>query len=287
MQELLRIGDFSQLAQVTVPTLRHYNELGLLEPARVDPFTEYRYYSLDQLPRLHRILALKDLGFALDQIKILLSDELPPERLRLFLETRRTEIAQQVQSEQARLARVEARLQQIEGASAARSFEVALKSIPAQTVLAYRHEVATLADMPESRHRAFKQLYALLSKIGLRDPGPEIVYYDNDGWTDEHINMHVGVSISPKQGKALDALIVATAGLQITHLPTEPAATITHHGPWWDIPESISALFRWIAGNGYVSTGPIRESHLTWRELDAYATDEIVFEVQLPVDRTV
>jgi DNA-binding transcriptional MerR regulator len=59
---MLKIGDFSRLGQVTVKTLRHYGQLGLLKPAWIDRYTGYRYYSLEQLPRLNRILALKELG---------------------------------------------------------------------------------------------------------------------------------------------------------------------------------------------------------------------------------
>ena len=65
---MLKIGDFARLSQVSVVALRHYDEIGLLRPVKVDPFTGYRYYSTDQLPRLNRILALKDLGFSLEQI---------------------------------------------------------------------------------------------------------------------------------------------------------------------------------------------------------------------------
>ena len=66
---MLKIGDFSKLAQVSVKTLRHYGKLGLLTPAWIDRFTSYRYYTLDQLRRLNRILALKDLGFSLEQVR--------------------------------------------------------------------------------------------------------------------------------------------------------------------------------------------------------------------------
>ncbi|HYM68302.1 MAG TPA: MerR family transcriptional regulator, partial [bacterium] len=65
---MIKIGDFSALCRVSVKTLRHYDELGLLTPARVDPATGYRYYAASQLAVLHRILALKDLGFSLGQV---------------------------------------------------------------------------------------------------------------------------------------------------------------------------------------------------------------------------
>ncbi|HRE27216.1 MAG TPA: MerR family transcriptional regulator, partial [Anaerolineales bacterium] len=65
---MIRIGDFSKLSQVTVKALRLYDEMGLLKPVVVDTFTSYRYYEFNQLPRLYRILALKDLGLSLEEI---------------------------------------------------------------------------------------------------------------------------------------------------------------------------------------------------------------------------
>ena len=69
---MLKIGDFSKLGQVSVRMLRHYDQLGLLNPDQIDKFTGYRYYAVEQLARLNRILFFKDLGFSLQQIKELL-----------------------------------------------------------------------------------------------------------------------------------------------------------------------------------------------------------------------
>ena len=67
---MIRIGDFARLSQVSIVTLRHYDEFGLLKPVAVDPATGYRYYSVGQLPRLNRILSLKDLGFSLKPLLV-------------------------------------------------------------------------------------------------------------------------------------------------------------------------------------------------------------------------
>ena len=110
----LKIGDFARMGQVTVQTLRHYDELGLLKPSEVDPLSGYRYYMLNQLPRLHRILALKDLGFSLEQIMHLLEDDLPPAELRGMLRLKQAELRRQVEEGLDRLERLEARLRLIE-----------------------------------------------------------------------------------------------------------------------------------------------------------------------------
>ncbi len=111
---MFKIGDFARIGRISVKTLHHYDDIGLLKPAHVDVATGYRYYTLDQLPRLNRILALKDLGFSLEQIASLLNEPLAVAELRGMLRLKRAELQRLVQAEQARLNRVEARLKQIE-----------------------------------------------------------------------------------------------------------------------------------------------------------------------------
>ena len=110
---MIKIGDFARLSQVSVVTLRYYDEMELLRPIRVDAFTGYRFYSADQLPRLNRILALKDLGFSLEQIKLMLADGLSSEQLRKMLVMQRSDVEKRLSEEQDRLSRIEARLRRI------------------------------------------------------------------------------------------------------------------------------------------------------------------------------
>jgi DNA-binding transcriptional MerR regulator len=111
---MIRIGDFSRLSQTPVSTLRYYDEVGLLKPVKVDHFTGYRYYALDQLTRLHRILASKDLGFSLEEIGHLLADDLPIQHLHGMLQRKRADLLDQTQDNHERLERLDTWLKQIE-----------------------------------------------------------------------------------------------------------------------------------------------------------------------------
>src|SRR5579862_8956297 len=93
---MFKIGDFSKLSQVSMKTLRFYDQLGLLKPTHVDDFTGYRYYTADQLPRLNRILAFKDLGFTLEQIGPLLEEGIPAAQIRGMLRLKQAEIQQRM-----------------------------------------------------------------------------------------------------------------------------------------------------------------------------------------------
>src|ERR1700761_637939 len=98
---MFSIGDFAGLGRVSVRMLRHYDAIGLLHPAHVDPHSGYRYYAAGQLRTLNRIVALKDLGFSLHQVQAMLDDKVDPGELRGMLRLRRTELATRVEQDYA------------------------------------------------------------------------------------------------------------------------------------------------------------------------------------------
>ncbi len=98
-------------------TLRYYDEIGLLKPIHVDPETGYRFYTMDQLPYLHRILAFKELGLGLTQIIEILDEGISSEALQGMLRLRQAQLQQHIQAEQEQLVRIEARLRSLEQGS--------------------------------------------------------------------------------------------------------------------------------------------------------------------------
>ena len=172
---MFKIRDLSRLSQVPVKTLRYYDEIGLLKPAEVDTFTGYRYYSADQLPRLNRILALKDLGLSLTQIARLLDDNLPPDQIRGMLRLKQTELEQQVQEDQSRLVRVEWRLKQIEEEEAMSTQEMLLKTTRATKVASIREVIPTYSDVG----RLFGEIFVHLGQHGVEPTAPPFaIYFD-------------------------------------------------------------------------------------------------------------
>lgn len=293
---MLKIGDFSRLAQVSTRTLRHYDELGLLEPARTEHLTGYRYYSLGQLPRLNRILALKNLGVPLGQISRLLQDGLPVAELRGMLTLRRLEIEQNLREEQTRLAQVEARLKQIEQEGKPSPYEVVLKNVPPQMVAAVRNSVPTLSDMPHYRCALYDELYDLLEHKRVEPGSPEYALYHDVEYLERDIDMEAAVAVSGVAngrllGGAPNALSACEDNrLTFRELPAVPdMASVVHHGSAYDIPQAVAALFAWVEGNGYSASGAYREIHLFGRENDFIREDRanldsLVVEVQIPVE---
>ncbi|MEU4287688.1 MerR family transcriptional regulator [Kribbella sp. NPDC026596] len=126
---MFAIGEFARHGRVSVRMLRHYDAIGLLRPAYVDPATGYRSYTAGQLADLNRIVALKDLGFSLEQVRTMIVDDISPAELRALLTIRRAELESTVAESYARLAQVESRLRGIEGDFPAA--DVVVKELPA------------------------------------------------------------------------------------------------------------------------------------------------------------
>ena len=284
---MLKIGDFSQLGQVSVRALHHYGERGLLEPAMIDASTGYRFYSVEQLPRLNRILALKDLGFSLDQISRLISDDVPAEQLRGMLALKQAEIERQLTDGRTRLMRVEARLRQIESEDEPSPYEVVLKRVPRTNIAATRAVVPTIGDMVEYRCALYDALYEEMDRLGEEPGAPEYALYHDLEYSETDIDMEAAVAVGklPEGNPGEDGRLTFRELSAVGEM-----ASVVHRGSAWDIPQATVALLTWVGENGYSAAGPYREIHLYGRENDHYrdeATklDAIVVEIQLPLQK--
>src|SRR5688500_17752812 len=175
---MFKIGEFSRLSRVSVRMLRHYDGLGLLTPSQTDSLTNYRYYSADQLPRLNRILALRDLGFSLEQIAGMLDEDLSTEQLLGMLKIKRAEVEEQMQREQQKLARLEVRIRQMSQSPKQAGYDVILRDIEPELVAAYR-EVAADDDRIQEMFDSL-EVYVNQYDQARADKPPLTIYYDNE-----------------------------------------------------------------------------------------------------------
>jgi DNA-binding transcriptional MerR regulator len=269
---MFRIGDFSKLSRVGVKTLRYYDEVGLLKPAHVDDFTGYRYYTYEQLPRLNRILALKDLGFSLEQISQLLAEDLPLDQMRGMLKLRQAEIRQQVQEHTERLRRVEARLRQIEQENMMSKYDIVIKKVEPFKVAALRGVVPT----PPDQGRLWQELEDHLAAQHVRPVGPCLSLYHDDEYKERDWDIEV---CEPIDGSLLESSLV-----KVRQLPgAETVACVVHHGPFVTIGEAYNALMKWISASGYHIVGPGREVYLRAAKNGDQNDPDTITEIQFPV----
>lgn len=281
---MLKIGDLSKLANVTVKALRLYADMGLLRPAWIDRFTGYRYYSLDQLPRLNRILALKDLGLSLEQIQRVLDANLSADELRGMLNLKQAELQQKVRTEQMRLAQVEARLEQIEREGRLSVEAVAVRQVDALLV-AYTTLIAPSLDLlRERREAAQRRIEDWLRQSRVSATGPWVVVHNAGEYLEQDIPIEIGVGLEAMPGAPLPP----NGRVLVRQLPAlAQAAVYAHTGPLEHLPDAYATLYSWVETNGYRICGVARE--LYWID-DAQAQDGSdrpaarAVEVMLPVE---
>lgn len=271
---MLKIGDFARLSQVPVKTLRYYDDLGLIAPAHVDPFTGYRYYAVEQLPRLNRLLALKDLGFSLEQIARVLNDGVTLEQLRGMLMLKRAESEHQLQEEQARIDRIEARLKQIGEEDRMPEYDVALKTVPPILVAASRTRIPTNDMVPDVLGAAYTQVYDHIRAQGGKalDPCMALWHTTADTYADEDAEAVVPIG----------GAVAGSDRVKVYELAGGTFASAVHHGNFAEFTQLHPALLRWIDANGYRITGPSREVYLRHDTNDPQGS---VTEVQYPVEK--
>lgn len=269
---MLSIGDFARLGLVSVRMLRHYDGIGLLEPARVDPVTGYRWYDAAQLPRLNRILALKDLGFTLDQVSGMVEDRVSAEELRGMLRLRHAELVEQISADRQRLARVERRLRTIESEGRMSEQEYETKPIEAVRVVAVTSTVDGIEQVSTVVGPNFERLVDAFGKAGAEPQGHPIAYFvsHDDGRVEAS-------SAFPYDGPA-DGL---GDGVAVVDLPAvELAATTVHRGGMDTIGDTWQELVRHVEGSGHQPVGICREVYLNTPMDDPQAW---VTELQQPL----
>jgi DNA-binding transcriptional MerR regulator/effector-binding domain-containing protein len=281
MATMLTIGDFSRMTHLSVKALRHYHDMGVLEPAAVDPFTGYRSYDTSQVGSAQVIRRLRDLGMPLDSIAAVLA---APD-----LEARNREIA-------AHLTRMERQLEQTQASVAAlRALltgpavrpAIELRTIAAVTALVVR-EVVDAAELNDWGSEAFDALAASLAAAGLSAAGPYGGLFDGDFFELERSEVTAFVPVTSETG-----LVGAGAGVgldpaarvRLLEIPAVEAAVAVHEGAFSEIDRTYAALGEVVAERAIGVDGPIREYYL----VSSADTDDVGkhrTEVCWPVFRT-
>ena len=266
---LYKIGMFAQMNHITVKTLRFYEEQGLLFPAKIDEYSGYRYYKMSQMETVHRILALKEAGFKIDDIKALNSGQDETS----FLTQKKNEILAKIADLTLQLSKLDAYLSEV---SASVASPVRVKTIP---------EVR--CAVMESRIESYDELFKRMPEMGacMEEAGcvcllPEYCFtnYLEPGYKDENILIETCEAISKKERDV--------EGLKDKVFPEIEAACVFHKGSYANFSQTYAVILKYIEENHYEICGPIRESYIdgVWNK---DSVDEWLSEIQIPVRKRV
>ena len=248
MVQQYRIGEFAALGGVSTKTLRFYDEIGLLRPASIDPRTRYRFYLSQQLEELASILALKEIGVPLTEVRRLTKKDgsagSTKDRRQMLNDLKKT-LELSIQTASQSLNWVKAALSELDDSS---------RPIP---VVVKRRQPVFIASI-RSRLESYEEIARLEKELS--DELPSHAVGDLRG-----VLWHRCADSGMLEGEAFVGLRERVAARSVYDLKQLPAATLACAYSDWDDDRSeqaYRAIGKWMDVRGYRLAGPKREIYL-------------------------
>jgi len=269
----LKIGEFSQLMQVTVKTLHHYEQLGLLLPDEVDDWTGYRYYKLEQMQRLNDIRRLKDMGFSLDEIKELYEEERhTPDIEQLDQKIRQCEEdLKRLLNRREQLHKLRDSQQKINAMD-----KFSIQSLPAIIVASHRE---VIPNYPAIGPMCVNVIGPEMHRLGCKCSPTDYCF------TIEHNKEYTPTNIDIEYCEQVEEMGQDSSIVQFKQLEAVPTAICMKHvGPYERFYESYIELFKYIEEQGYRIVGQHRCCYVdgAWNQEDP---EKWLSIIQVPVEK--
>ena len=269
----LKIGEFSKMMQVTVKTLRLYEQKGLLQPNEVDEWTGYRYYSIAQMQRLSTIRTLQGLGFSLAEIKEIFDSDtsVPP------LE----QLDRKIADCERQLHMLKGRMQLLSSMRDSRKEinkmeKFSIQTLPSIIVASHREIIKSWQDFGPL---CVDVIGPEMHRLGCRCPMPGYCF------TVEHNKEYTPTNIDVEYCEQVEEMGHDSAIIQFKRLPEVPTALcMAHYGPYERFYESFTELFRYIEEQGYHIVGQHRTVYVdgVWNQKDP---EKWLSIIQVPVNK--
>ena len=269
----LKIGEFSRLMQVTVKTLRHYEQKGLLIPEEVDPWTGYRFYSIGQMLRLNSIRQLQRLGFSLEEIKDLFEGESHvPSIEQLTMKIEETEkLLQQLLTRRSQLQ------EWVDSRKKVKTMEkFSIQSLP-EVIVASHREV--IADYSALGMLCYNVIGPEMQRLGCKCPPPGYCF------TIEHQQEYTPTNIDIEYCEQVKEMGTDSSIIQFKRLLEVPKALcMKHYGPYERFYESFTEAFAYLEEKGYKIAGHPRTCYIdgVWNQEDP---EKWLSIIQIPIEQ--
>jgi DNA-binding transcriptional MerR regulator len=271
---MLRIGDFSKLSRISIRMLRHYDEIGLLEPKNTDSFTNYRYYSEEQLPVASRITALKDMGFSLATIVEILKNYNNPKALSEFLAIKQAEVQAEADEIKQRLLRLDTALMRLRKDDMAMNYNVVLKTLPERYVASVRKILP--AYNQEGMLWNILMMETAAMNLQQADSCYSLAVFHDEGYKESDIDVEIQISVKGQYPNTENVIFKTVPEVEI--------ASATYKGSYDQITEVNHAVANWVNDNSYEFSGAM---FCIYHVSPAQTQDpnELVTEVCYPVKK--
>lgn len=268
---MYKIGLFSQIGKTTIKTLHYYDEISLLKPETVDEENGYRYYSTDQLFKLHKIISLRQIGFSIEEIVSIIDGH----NIEEILLQRKKEIENKLINAKEQLSRINHFIFEIKEEKEM-NYNAVLKELPECIVYSKRMIVPNYDSY-------FELIPAIGEEVRKVNPNlkcavPEycfIVYHDGE-YKDKDIDIEYCEAVT-EIGKETECI-------KFKKIPSVKAVTVMHKGPYEGLGKAYAYIFKWIDENGYNTIDKPRESYIDgiWNKENE---EDWLTEIQVPVKK--
>lgn len=244
---MLKIGEFSKLSRISVRMLRHYDELGLLTPQRIDSFTGYRYYTAEQLVTAGRIRSLREMGFGLAAIGEVLRCCDTPQALAKRLACQRAALQDEADALARQMLLLDTAMEQLRKDETAMKYDITVKTLPERQVASVR----MVLPRYEEEGRLWNTLMTETAGMDLAAGGPCAacaILHDKE-YKEQDVDVEVQMTV---RGHWPDTEHVRFK----TERPVE-VASVTFRGGYDQLTAVYAAMAAWVQGNGYAFDGPM------------------------------
>lgn len=270
---MFKIGDFSKLTRVSIRMLRYYDETGLFQPAKVDNFTGYRYYSATQITKLNLIVSLRDMGFNVNDIALVIN-EASSQKQKELLNQKRVEVEENIKAEEEKLKKINSAINNFKKERVNMSYNVTLKSVPSYKVVSLRDIIPSY----DSEGILWQRMCEYIESKGNISCG-EVSYatYHDEGYKEGDVDVEIVLEVK-------ELLVDDDPFIYKETEPIEEAATILVPGDFSNIAPAFNFLGKWIEENNYTIRGNARQLPLKgpWNETDP---NNYLNKIQIPVKK--
>ncbi|SES11053.1 MerR family transcriptional regulator [Salipaludibacillus aurantiacus] len=268
---MYRIGLFSKISKTTVKTLRYYDDIGLLQPAYTDETNGYRFYTTDQLVQLHHIVALRQMGFSIEDILHVKDGD----KLGQILARKEAELEAEIKAAADKLSRIKNfKNQQERGFSM--SYQAVIKELPECIVYSKKMRVPNYDAYFELVPKIGEEVTAANPSLKLAQPEYSFIVYLDGEYKEKDFEVEFC--------EAVESFGTDTDTITFKKIDSVQAVTVLHKGPYNHLGEAYAYVFKWIEDNGYTATGHPRESYIDgiWNK---DSKEDWLTELQVPVEK--
>lgn len=266
---MYRIGEFSKMSKTTIKALRYYDEIGLLKPEYIDPFTSYRFYTTDQLVQLHHIQLLRQIGLVPDEIGLILSGVSQED----ILQKRKVEVLAEIEDARQQLSRIEFILSGQEEKQFM-NYQAIIKELPGGIVYSKKMAVSNYNAYFELIPAIGEQVMAHYSDLKCATPEYCFIVYLDGEYKENNFNVESCEAVTEMKESFEDIIF--------KKIEAVTAVSVMHKGPYAELGKAYAYAFKWVEDNGYTVADSPRENYIDgiWNKEDEA---DWLTELQIPI----